>query len=262
MTALFRSLLASLPGLLLSTAMLAAQPSIALADESQAAALTVASTDWSALSAEQKKRLSPLAQQWPSMDDTTRAKWIKLINRYPSLPVSAQERIETRMKQWAGMTNEERNQARMRYQQARQLSPEERQQRWQAYRSLPESERKDLARVGVRKQNPVLLDEQQTGPPEIAQVRQMNTNKWQSRPDGSKNNLVSAPNAAPPSLVAPATIRSGTGATTSFVNQTATPPVHQQVGLPKINTEQSFVDPNTLLPLRGPQGAGMTPVGK
>jgi len=261
MTAFIRSLISPIACLLMA-ATLWAMPNTSQADESPVAVLAAASTQWSALTTEQKKLLAPLAQQWTSMDDAARAKWIQVTNRYPSLPPSAQQRIEARMQQWASMSSDERNQARLRYQQARQLSPEERQQRWKAYRALPDSERKDLARVGIRKQNPVLLDEDQAGPPEIAQMRQMNTSKLQSAADGSKNNLVSAPNVASPALVAPATIRSGTGATTSFVNQTATTPAHQQVGLPKINTDQSFVAPNTLLPLRGPQGAGMTPVGK
>jgi hypothetical protein len=55
-------------------------------------------------------------------------------------------------------------------------------------------------------------------------------------------------------------VSGGAGATTSLVNQVTHAPAHQQVGLPKINTTQGFVNPQTLLPLRGQQGAGMTPL--
>lgn len=247
MTARSRSLLFSLAYWLMATAMLT-QTSLSQADKLPVPVLASATAEWSELTAEQQQLLTPLAQQWSSMDEAARAKWLRVANRYPSLNATTQQRIETRMQQWAGMSSDERNQARLRYQQARQLSPEERKQRWQAYTALPDSERKDLARVGIRKQNPVLIDDRQAGPPEMAQIKQSNPSRL--------------PSTNSPALVAPATIRSGTGATTSFVNQTMTTPSHQQAGLPKINTDESFVDQHTLLPRRGPQGAAMTPVGQ
>jgi hypothetical protein len=40
----------------------------------------------------------------------------------------------------------------------------------------------------------------------------------------------------------------------------AQPPAHQQTGLPKIAATPGFVDPVTLLPRRGPQGAAAVEV--
>jgi hypothetical protein len=52
-----------------------------------------------------------------------------------------------------------------------------------------------------------------------------------------------------------ATARSG--ATTRPLLREADAPAHQQHGLPKIAATPSFVDPATLLPRRGPQGAAI-----
>lgn len=212
---------------------------------------------WASLSSGQKQVLSPLAAQWSNMDAMSQEKWLRVADRYPSLPPEAQQRVMARMHQWARLPDNERGQARLRYQQARQISPQELQQRWQAYQALSEQERQELARVGLRKKNPVLLQDTQTGPPEMAQLqtRQQRTDDGQG-----KRNFVPAPSSASPEAVAPALVKAGAGATTSLVNQPANPPLHQHTGLPKVNTTQGFVNPQTLLPLRGQQGAGMTPV--
>jgi hypothetical protein len=50
-------------------------------------------------------------------------------------------------------------------------------------------------------------------------------------------------------------VQRGAGATTSLVSKPATPPLHQQSGLPKVSASPGFVDSATLLPRRGAQGA-------
>jgi len=67
-------------------------------------------------------------------------------------------------------------------------------------------------------------------------------------------------NAPAPVAVAPSRIKAGRGATTTLVSQRPTPPLHQQTGLTKIAGNQGFVDPVTLLPRKGAQGAAMTAV--
>ena len=47
------------------------------------------------------------------------------------------------------------------------------------------------------------------------------------------------------------------GATTTAMTSRPQPPAHQQPGLPKIAATPGFVDPSTLLPRRGPQGAAV-----
>jgi Protein of unknown function (DUF3106) len=243
--------------LLVLTMVATATPDTARADTLETTPVTARAVPWASLSAAQKQVLSPLADQWQRMDAMSQEKWLRVADRYPSLPAASQQRVMNRMQKWARLPDSERGQARVRYQQARQLSPQELQERWQAYQALSPEERQDLARVGLRKKNPVLLQDTQTGPPEMAQ---MQTRQQRTDDGAGKRTLVPAPTGAAPAAVAPAMVKAGPGATTSLVNQTATPPLHQHTGLPKINTSQGFVNPQTLLPLRGPQGAGMTPV--
>jgi hypothetical protein len=52
-------------------------------------------------------------------------------------------------------------------------------------------------------------------------------------------------------------VRRGVGASTNLVSKPATPPLHQQAGLPKVAATPGFVDSATLLPQRGAQGAAV-----
>jgi hypothetical protein len=253
---LFFCLLHAFMGALLLCASLALWPAAANAAEAKGDP-SAKTQPWAGLSQTQQQILAPLTQQWHQLDAVSQEKWLRVAARYPSLPPDAQQRVLDRMNKWAALPDSERGQARLRFQQAQQMSPEERQQRWQAYQALPPQEREALARVGWRKKNPVLLEQSQTGPREMAQAQ---TQRARSDEGAGKQNMVGAPATLTPSVVAPALVSGGSGATTSLVNQMATPPMHQQVGLPKINTSQGFVNPQTMLPLRGQQGAGMTPI--
>jgi hypothetical protein len=53
----------------------------------------------------------------------------------------------------------------------------------------------------------------------------------------------------------PTVVQRGSGATTNLVSKPTRPPLHQQVGLPKVAATPGFVDAETLLPQRGAQGA-------
>jgi Protein of unknown function (DUF3106) len=58
-------------------------------------------------------------------------------------------------------------------------------------------------------------------------------------------------------VVAPTVVQARPGATTTTMTTRAAPPLHHQAGLPKIAATPGFVDPETLLPQRGPQGAAV-----
>ena len=63
----------------------------------------------------------------------------------------------------------------------------------------------------------------------------------------------------PAGAVAPTVVQAKPGATTTTMSTRAAPPPHHQAGLPKIAATPGFVDPATLLPQRGPQGAAVRP---
>lgn len=200
---------------------------------------------WQSLSAQQRASLAPLQNDWSSIDAPRKAKWLDIAARYPKLPPSEQQRLQTRMSEWARMTPSERARARLNFQEAKQLPNQDRQDKWQAYQALPESERKALARQGRAGAQQRTVEPVGKPPPEA----------------GVKRNIVPNPahSGGLTRPVAPTVVQASPGATTTLVTRQPAPPAHQQAGMPKIAATPGFVDRNTLLPKRGPQVAGVRP---
>jgi hypothetical protein len=198
---------------------------------------------WQALSPQQRATLAPLQNDWASIDGPRKSKWLDIAARYPKLPPSEQERLQARMSEWARMTPSERARARLNYQEVKQLPQQERHDRWQAYQALPEDQRQALA----------------TRSSAEAQARTTKPGKKPPPEAGIKRNIVpnSSLSGGPTRPVAPTVVQASPGATTTLVTRQPTPPAHQQAGMPKIAATPGFVDRNTLLPKRGPQGAGV-----
>jgi hypothetical protein len=195
---------------------------------------------WAALSPAQQQALAPLQRDWASIEATRKQKWLEVSARFPSMPPDERARVQERMAEWARLTPAERARARMQFQEARQLPAEERQARWQAYQALPEEERKTLAQRG----GPTAT------PSSTAAARD-------PRLDGAKRTMVQSQAAPPKRAVAPTVVQAQPGATTTSMATRVAPPAHNQAGLPKIAATPGFVDPATLLPRRGPQGAAV-----
>lgn len=191
---------------------------------------------WKDLSAAQRTALKPLERDWSGIEATRKQKWLEIAARYPKLPPAEQSRMSERMTQWVKMSPAERGQARLNYQEARQLTPQERQARWEAYQALSPEQRQQLAASKAAPHRD----------PAGAEVSQ------------HKSNIVPNPaHVAPPKAVAPTVVQAQSGATTSLMSRRPAPPSHQQPGLPKIAATPGFVDKSTLLPQRGPQGAAV-----
>lgn len=223
-------------GLLIGHAVLAQTPPPAgAAPQARAAGTTPA---WTSLTPPQKEALAPLERDWATMDSLRKTKWLEVAARFPQMSEADRQRIQERMREWVRMSPAERNRARLQFNEARQLSTEERQAQWEAYQALPEDTRKALA---TRKAAP---------PPPAAAS--------QAAQAAAKRNVVTPPRVPPsPRTVRPAVVLSKPGATTTLLTQPAAPPLHQQTGLPKITATEGFVNPATLLPERGPQGAAV-----
>ncbi len=198
---------------------------------------------WQELSPAQRSALKPLERDWSGIDASRKQKWLEVANRYPGMPQAERERISARMAEWVRLSPSERGQARLNFQNSRQITPEERQARWQAYQSLSPEERSKLAERAT---------------PASAPIRR---NGSASR-DGiqTKSNIVPNPTlTASPKPVAPSVVQAAPGVTTTLISKRPTPPTHQQPGLPKIAATPNFVDKQTLLPQRGAQGAAVVP---
>lgn len=188
---------------------------------------------WSSLSSVQRAALSPLERDWASIDSPRRAKWLEIATRFPRMPVDEQKRVQDRMAEWARLTPAERGRARMTFQEAKQLSPQERQARWEAYQALSDADRRALAaKAAVSAPRPV-----QTA----ASANAMSALPRQN----NSARTTKAPLAQP---VTPTVVQGKPGATTISITKAATPPAHQQAGQPKIAAKSAQVDRVTLLP--------------
>jgi len=199
---------------------------------------------WASLSKPQQAALAPLQRDWSSITLRHKQKWLEVAGRFPVMLEPERQRVQARMTEWAHMTPAERSSARLQFQETRQFSPEDRQARWEAYQALPDDQRRELA----QRAKPVVPKAASSA--SAAEARAGDTS--------AKHNIVAPTRQAAVKPVAPAVVQAKPGATTTLMSAKPSPPAHQQPGLPKIAATEGFVNPNTLLPRRGPQGAAVS----
>jgi Protein of unknown function (DUF3106) len=199
--------------------------------------------DWASLTPAQRQVLAPLQRDWNGIDLSQREKWVEVAAKFPSMPADERQRLQARMADWARMTPAQRATARLQFQEVKRLPVEERQERWKAYQALSPEERGQLAQRAKPAARPA----------SAAPARGTSDRNG----DEGKRNIVGAPAAARSRVVAPTVVQARPGATTTTMTTRAAPPLHHQTGLPKIAATPGFVDPDTLLPQRGPQGAAV-----
>lgn len=102
-------------------------------------------SDWASLNPAQQKILAPLESDWLSMTIESRQKWAKLANLYPKIGAAEQERLQTRMLEWAKLTQKDRRLARDNYLSSLQFPNDKKNEAWQAYQQLPDEEKQKLA---------------------------------------------------------------------------------------------------------------------
>lgn len=190
---------------------------------------------WNELSAAQRTVLAPLERDWKAISPGQQQKWAEVANRFPALPPEERTRVQQRLTDWSRLSPQQRATARLNFQEARQISPQQRQQQWEAYRALPADQRRALA--------------------DNAQRARPNPRPIGNGDAGVKSSLVRSPATTDAQPVGPTVVQRGAGASTNLMSKPATPPLHQQAGLPKVAAAPGFVDSATLLPKRGAQGA-------
>ena len=199
---------------------------------------------WASLTASQQQALAPLKSYWSTIDTSGRRKWLEVAARYPAMPADEQVRAQQYMASWAALTPADRTRARLQFQEAQRLSPEERQARWEAYRALSDEERQRLS---------------QAAPTGVRRPAAANGAASAAAAATSKSNVVTVTVSPRPRPVTPTVVQARPGVSTTSIAAPANPPAHHQTGLPKIVATPGFVDPATLLPKRGPQGAAARP---
>ena len=194
---------------------------------------------WSALSPAQQTALAPLKAHWQGIDAVRKAKWIVVAQRFPAMPAAERQRVQARMTEWAAMSPAERGRARLNFQELRNLPAPDRQALWEAYRALPPEEQRELAQRARPAAPATAAGRSADMPGSVAPRRVVPVN----------------PTPVPVKPVTPTVVQVKPGATTTLVGKPPSPPPHNQPGLPKIAATPGFVNPSTLLPSRGPQGA-------
>ena len=217
---------------------------------------------WHDLKAAQQASLKPLEQDWSAIDAPRKQKWLQIVARFPKMSAPEQERVRARMADWAKLSPQERGQTRMNFQEARQLPSQNRQARWDAYQALPAEQKRQLAARAEPASAPAAGSVAAPGAAADIARKPGSVDALPDRGDKAardaalaKSNIVPNPAFANrPGAVSPTVVRASPGATTTSISKRATPPSHQQTGLPKIAATPEFVDRHTLLPQRGPQG--------
>jgi hypothetical protein len=141
----------------------------------------------------QQQALAPLAQQWPTMSEPHKRKWLAISQNFAQLSTDEQSTVQRRMQDWASLTPQQRAAARLNYADAQQLLLEDKKAKWEAYQALsPEAKQK--------------LAAQQTKPPVGAApaVKPVSAQKLTPAPAASSNKAlprIATDQAAPTTLL-------------------------------------------------------------
>jgi Protein of unknown function (DUF3106) len=171
--------------------------------------------------------LKPLEREWTAISAPQKQKWLELSARFPKMTPAEQARVQERMSEWARL--------------AKKVPTEDRQARWDAYQALSPEQKQQLAT--------------RAAPAASAGAAARTDRPGRDGPQAKSNIVPNPASAAQRTAIAPTVVQAGPGATTTPVTKRATPPSHQQTGMPKIAASPEYVDKATLLPQRGPQGA-------
>ena len=108
---------------------------------------------WAELTKAQQQALQPLSGRWSEISEPQRRKWIALSQNFDRLSPDEREKLHSRMTDWASLSVQQRNQARLNFAATNKLAPDDKKAQWEAYQALSPEEREKLA-TGARKPPP------------------------------------------------------------------------------------------------------------
>lgn len=100
---------------------------------------------WRELTARQQTALQPLAGHWDALSEAHKRKWLVLSRNYSEMSAADRTTLHSRMSEWAGLSTQQRSQARFNFAEVKQLPVDERKAKWEAYQALSEDEKRQLA---------------------------------------------------------------------------------------------------------------------
>lgn len=117
----------------------------------KAASKKVDKLAWNQLNPLQQTVLAPLENDWQTLSNDRKTKWLRVANRYPYMTTPEQERLQGRMADWAKLPQKDRRLARDNYLTSLQIPAEQKAAAWEAYQQLSEEEKQKLAQQELNK---------------------------------------------------------------------------------------------------------------
>lgn len=100
---------------------------------------------WQDLTEVQKQVLLPLAGIWDTLNSAHKGKWIALTQSYATRSPDEQKKMQSRMLEWAALSQSQRERARLNFAETKKISPSARAADWETYQNLSAEEKQQLA---------------------------------------------------------------------------------------------------------------------
>ncbi len=104
---------------------------------------------WVDLTSAQQQVLQPFAAQWNTYPQNEKRSWVKLADRFKNMTPDQQAKLQVRMRDWSGLTPEQRMRARSNYGIANKATQEQRVAEFEQYKELTPGQRRVLRSAGV-----------------------------------------------------------------------------------------------------------------
>ncbi|MCI5067413.1 DUF3106 domain-containing protein [Acidovorax sp.] len=214
---------------------------------------------WETLTTPQKLALYPLAERWALISEAQKRRWLALAATFSSLPEDEQAKFHDRMTDWASLSAQQRNQARLNYAVTNKLARDDKRAQWEAYQALSEEEKRALAARAAPKPKGAATALRPVSPKKLAQVPAA-TQASPTRPNAPKIPPVtdiSAPRiAAPVPMPAPATPSSPSPSTVETAPVSV--PVAVPAALPPLGSSSADMPAAASQPVT-PDNSGLYP---
>lgn len=218
---------------------------------------------WETLTTSQKLALYPLAERWALISEAQKRRWLSLATNFSALPPEEQDKFHDRMTDWASLSGQQRNQARLNYAVTNKLARDDKRAQWEAYQALSDEERMALAAKAAPRPTGAATALRPVSPKKLAQVpaaTQANPN----RPNAPKIPPVidQSPRVAAP-VTSAGTSSAGSPAVHSEPTVVETAPVSVPVAvpsaLPPLGASSSDEQPSANPVLVTPDTSGLYP---
>lgn len=104
----------------------------------------LASTSWAELSGKQQELLAPLKDEWGSMTNAQRERWLKVGRKYENEPQERQAIMRERISTWSELSPRDKAAARQNYKALKEKRQGERNSTWNSYQSLDQKKRDEF----------------------------------------------------------------------------------------------------------------------